>query len=117
MVHQHFKLINEFTVAQNVVLGTEPKYGAVFFNNRKAEQEVADVIEKNRFHISPGMKISEISVGQMQQVEIIKMLYRKAELLILDEPTSVLTEQEIRKLFDTLRELVRQGKDDYYHNS
>ncbi len=110
MVHQHFKLINEFTVAQNVVLGSEPRKGAIFFDNRKAEKEVAAVIEKNRFHISPEMKISEISVGQMQQVEIIKMLYRKAELLILDEPTSVLTEQEIQRLFLTLRELIKQGK-------
>jgi len=110
MVHQHFKLVNEFTVAQNVVLGTEPMKGAFFFDNRKAEADVAAVIEKNRFHISPEMKISEISVGQMQQVEIIKMLYRKAELLILDEPTSVLTEQEIQRLFKTLRELIKQGK-------
>ena len=110
MVHQHFKLINEFTVAQNVVLGNEPMKGAFFFDNRRAEAEVAAVIEKNRFHISPRMKISDISVGQMQQVEIIKMLYRKAELLILDEPTSVLTEQEIQRLFGTLRELIKQGK-------
>ena len=110
MVHQHFKLVNEFTVAQNVVLGDEPLKGAFFFDNRRAEADVAAVIEKNRFHISPKMKISEISVGQMQQVEIIKMLYRKAELLILDEPTSVLTEQEIVRLFETLRELIKQGK-------
>ncbi|MDC7226593.1 MAG: ABC transporter ATP-binding protein [Spirochaetales bacterium] len=110
MVHQHSRLVNEFTVAQNVVLGAEPKKAAIFFDNRKAEAEVAAVIEKNRFHISPEMKISEISVGQMQQVEIIKMLYRKAELLILDEPTSILTEQEIQRLFDTLRELIKRGK-------
>ncbi len=110
MVHQHFKLINEFTVAQNVVLGIEPVKGAVFFDNRRAEKAVADVIEKNHFHISPDARISELSVGQMQQVEIIKMLYRKAELLILDEPTSVLTEQEIQRLFETLTGLIKQDK-------
>jgi ABC-type uncharacterized transport system ATPase subunit len=79
MVHQHFKLIPEFTVAENVALGAEPIRHGLF-------------------------------IDQMQQVEIVKMLYRKAELLILDEPTSVLTEQEIRKLFDTLRSLRRDGK-------
>ena len=110
MVHQHFKLINEFTVAQNVVMGIEPKKGVLFFDNRKAERMVAEVIEKNHFHISPDKKISSLSVGQMQQVEIIKMLYRRAELLILDEPTSVLTEQEIQRLFETLKGLVKQGK-------
>lgn len=110
MVHQHFKLINEFTVAQNVVLGIEPKRRMLFFDNQKAVDSVAEVIEKNHFHVGPGEKISDLSVGQMQQVEIIKMLHRKAELLILDEPTSVLTEQEIQRLFVTLRELVNQGK-------
>ena len=110
MVHQHFKLIDEFTVAQNVVLGIEPKRGMLFFDNKRAEAAVADVIEKNRFHISPDTRICDLSVGQMQQVEIIKMLYRKAELLILDEPTSVLTEQEIHWLFNTLKTLVAQGK-------
>lgn len=110
MVHQHFKLINEFTVAQNVVLGIEPKRGFFLFDNSRAVKAVSDVIRQNHFHISPDKKISELSVGQMQQVEIIKMLYRKADLLILDEPTSILTEQEIQKLFETLRILMKQGK-------
>ena len=110
MVHQHFKLIKEFTVAQNVVLGKEPKQGGIFFDNHRAMKEVAAVIEQNNFHISADAKISDLSVGQMQQVEIIKMLYRKADILILDEPTSVLTEQEIQRLFETLRRLVGQGK-------
>lgn len=110
MVHQHFKLINEFTVAQNVVLGIEPKHGFFLFDNTRAIKAVSEIIEQNRFHISPETKISDLSVGQMQQVEIIKMLYRRADLLILDEPTSVLTEQEIQMLFETLRSLVKQGK-------
>jgi len=110
MVHQHFKLINEFTVAQNVVLGLEPKHNYFLFDNTRAIKEVSDVIKQNNFHISPENKISELSVGQMQQVEIVKMLHRKADLLILDEPTSVLTEQEIQRLFENLRSLVKQGK-------
>jgi ABC-type uncharacterized transport system ATPase subunit len=110
MVHQHFKLINEFTVAQNVVLGIEPKKGFFLFDNNTAIKAVSEIIEQNNFHISPETKICDLSVGQMQQVEIIKMLYRRADLLILDEPTSVLTEQEIQMLFETLRSLVKQGK-------
>ena len=110
MVHQHFKLINEFTVAQNVVLGIEPKQGFFLFDNTRAIKAVSEIIRQNNFHILPETKISDLSVGQMQQVEIIKMLYRKADILILDEPTSVLTEQEIQMLFGTLRSLVKQGK-------
>lgn len=110
MVHQHFKLIQEFTVAENVVLGMEPLRGKLFFDWRQAEQTVAEVIEENNFHLSPADRISELSVGQLQQVEIVKMLYRRADLLILDEPTSVLTEQEIQRLFKTLRYLAGQGK-------
>jgi ABC-type uncharacterized transport system ATPase subunit len=110
MVHQHFKLINEFTVAQNVVLGREPRWGGLFFDNKKALADVSALIKENNFHILPDAKISDLSVGQMQQVEIIKMLYRKVDLLILDEPTSVLTEQEIQRLFLNLKSLVQQGK-------
>ena len=110
MVHQHFKLVQEFTVAQNVVLGKEPKRSGFLFDNNRAMRDVAEVIKQNDFHILPETEISELSVGQMQQVEIIKMLYRKADILILDEPTSVLTEQEIRRLFETLKRLVSQGK-------
>ncbi|MCK5311860.1 MAG: ABC transporter ATP-binding protein [Desulfobacteraceae bacterium] len=109
MVHQHFKLINEFTVAQNVVLGMEPKHGILLFDNKRAVMTVSDVIKKNNFHISPVSKISELSVGQMQQVEIIKMLYRKADLLILDEPTSVLTPGEAIELFAILNDMKDQG--------
>ena len=110
MVHQHFKLINEFTVAQNVVLGLEPRKGRLFFNDDRANETVAGIIAQNDFHVAPESKISDLSVGQMQQVEIIKMLYRKADILILDEPTSVLTEQEIQRLFQTLKVMVEQGK-------
>ena len=116
MVHQHFRLINEFTVAQNVVLGQEPTKG-LFFDNVKAVKEVEKVIKEHGFNLSPDRRISDLSVGQLQQVEIIRMLYRKAELLILDEPTSVLTEQEIQKLFATLKTLVKQGKNNNSYHS
>ena len=110
MVHQHFRLIKEFTVAENVVLGIEPKKNGFFFNRDKSVRDVQSVIEKYGFNINPESRVSDLTVGQMQQVEIVKMLYRKADLLILDEPTSVLTEQEINRLFDNIRELKNQGK-------
>jgi ABC-type uncharacterized transport system ATPase subunit len=110
MVHQHFKLIPEFTVAENVALGAEPIRHGLFIDREAAHARIAEVIASHGFAVDPGARVAELTVGQMQQVEIVKMLYRKAELLILDEPTSVLTEQEIRKLFDTLRSLRRDGK-------
>lgn len=110
MVHQHFKLIGDFTVAENIVLGIEPKKNLFFVNREEAIKKVAEVIEKHNFHINPSTKVSKLTVGQMQQVEIIKMLYRNVDLLVLDEPTSVLTEQEIQRLFETLRYLLTLGK-------
>ena len=110
MVHQHFQLIREFSVAENVVMGTEPRKRGVFFNRTEAVRRVTEVIEKYGFNINAEAQVSNLTVGQMQQVEIVKILYRKAELLILDEPTSVLTEQEIKRLFESIRELKRQGK-------
>ncbi len=110
MVHQHFKLVPDFTVAENVVLGTEPRKRGIFIDRQSAIGHVAKVIEDHGFSIDPKRKVKELTVGQMQQVEIIKMLYKNAELLILDEPTSVLTEQEIERLFETLRNLLSRGK-------
>jgi simple sugar transport system ATP-binding protein len=110
MVHQHFKLIPDFTVAENVALGAEPVRGGLFIDRSAAHARIGKVIESHGFAVDPTARVAELTVGQMQQVEIVKMLYRKAELLILDEPTSVLTEQEIRRLFDTLRSLRRNGK-------
>lgn len=110
MVHQHFTLIPDFTVAENVVLGIEPLKRRFFFDREKAAVDVGRVIEEHQFHIDPRSRVGSLTVGQMQQVEIIKMLYRRVELLILDEPTSVLTEQEIEKLFENLQRLVKLGK-------
>ncbi len=110
MVHQHFTLIPEFTVSENVVLGIEPMKRGVFFDRETAIKEVSKVIDEHEFPLNPKTRVRDLTVGQMQQVEIIKMLYRKVELLILDEPTSVLTEQEILKLFQNLKRLVAGGK-------
>ena len=110
MVHQHFRLIPEFTVAENVVLGIEPKKRGFFFDPEGARREVREVIEEYGFSIDPSLRVWKLTAGQMQLIEIIKILYRKADLLILDEPTSVLTEQEIHRLFATLRNLAGIGK-------
>ncbi len=110
MVHQHFKLIPEFTVAQNVVLGSEPTYGGIVTDRKAARARVAEVIAAHGFGIDPDARVADLTVGQMQQVEIVKVLYRKADILVLDEPTSVLTEQEIHGLFGTLRSLRREGR-------
>lgn len=110
MVHQHFKLIPEFTVAQNVVLGDEPRRWGLLTDREKARVLVGEVIKSHGFGIDPDARVADLTVGQMQQVEIVKVLYRRADLLVLDEPTSVLTEQEIRGLFATLASLRRDGK-------
>jgi ABC-type uncharacterized transport system ATPase subunit len=110
MVHQHFRLIPEFTIAENVVLGIEPRRRGVFFDRERALAQVRGVIREHGFSIDPALRVSRLTVGQMQLVEIIKILYRRADLLVLDEPTSVLTEQQIHKLFDTLRSLRAIGK-------
>ena len=110
MVHQHFRLIPEFSIAENVVLGIEPRKRGIFFDRKKTVQNVNKVIEEYGFNIDPCLRVSRLTVGQKQLVEILKILYRRADLLILDEPTSVLTEQQIRKLFDTIRNLRSIGK-------
>jgi ABC-type uncharacterized transport system ATPase subunit len=110
MVHQHFRLIGEFSIAENVVLGAEPTRNGLFFDREEARRRVQAVTESYGFHLDVNTRAERLSVGQMQLVEIIKMLYRRSELLILDEPTSVLTEHDIHKLFATLKQLVALGK-------
>ena len=110
MVHQHFKLVPDFSVAENVVLATEPTRRGMFIDRQTAIRDVGKVIEEHGFSIDPKAKVQSLTVGQMQQVEIVKMLYRNAELLILDEPTSVLTEQEIERLFETLANLIERDR-------
>jgi simple sugar transport system ATP-binding protein len=110
MVHQHFTTVPDFTVAENVVLGSEPRRWGVFFDAAKARGAAAAVIGENGFHLDPARLAGDLAVGERQQLEIAKLLYRKADILILDEPTAVLAEQEIRSLFATLRRLRDLGK-------
>ena len=106
MIHQHFKLIDVFTAAENIVLGVnDGKY-----NLKEVKSRVLKMCEKYGFNITPDKKIHEMSVSEKQTVEIIKVLYRGADILILDEPTAVLTPQEIRTLFDVLRAMREDGK-------
>ena len=109
MVHQHFMLTPVMTVAENVVIGSEPVRG-VFFDRKKAEAQVAAMIDEYNFHISATAKVETLSVGEQQRVEILNALYRGADLLILDEPTAVLTPQEVEDLFRVMRQLKAAGK-------
>ena len=107
MIHQHFKLVDIFTAAENIVLGLEEKGR---YNIKKAAAKVAQISEKYGFNIDPNKKIYDMSVSEKQTVEIIKVLYRGANILILDEPTAVLTPQETEKLFAVLRRMRDDGK-------
>ncbi|MFN2470051.1 MAG: ABC transporter ATP-binding protein [Gaiellaceae bacterium] len=109
MVHQHFMLIPVMTVAENIVLATEPTQAGVMLDTRAAEARVRDLAATFRFSVDPHARIQNIGVGQQQRVEILKALYRGAEILILDEPTAVLTPQEATDLFGILRTLTQQG--------
>ena len=108
MVHQHFMLVPSFTVAQNIVLSREPRTMGVFFDNRRAEAETRALVEEYGLRVDPAATVREISVGLQQRVEILKTLYRGADILILDEPTAVLTPQETDELFAVIRRIVRE---------
>jgi simple sugar transport system ATP-binding protein len=109
MVHQHFMLIPVMTVAENIVLASEPKRSGVLLDTGAAEQRVRDLADRFKFHIDPRARVQDITVGQQQRVEILKALYRNADILILDEPTAVLTPQEAIELFEILKALVAEG--------
>jgi ABC-type uncharacterized transport system ATPase subunit len=109
MVHQHFMLIPVMTVAENIVLATEPTREGVFFDREAAEKRVGDLSRTFNFAIDPRARVQNIGVGQQQRVEILKAIYRAADILILDEPTAVLTPQEAGELFQILRTLTREG--------
>jgi general nucleoside transport system ATP-binding protein len=109
MVHQHFMLIPVMSVAENVVLGMEPSEGAIFLDYGTARSRVQDLATSFGFAVDPDAKIEDITVGQQQRVEILKALYRRADILILDEPTAVLTPQEAGELFGILASLKREG--------
>lgn len=109
MVHQHFMLIEKFTVTENIILGNEPKK-ATLVDIKKAAKEVEEISNRYGLKVDPYAKIEDISVGMQQRVEILKTLYRGAEILIFDEPTAVLTPQEINELMAIMKVLVSEGK-------
>ena len=109
MVHQHFMLVQPFTVTENIVLGSEPKKGPAL-DMEAARRNVVEISERYGLSIDPDAKIEDISVGMQQRVEILKALYRGADILILDEPTSSLTPQEIVELIDIMHNLTCDGK-------
>ncbi len=109
MVHQHFMLIPPLTVAENVILGNEIATGLGVVDQRQAISKVAELSRKYGLEVDPSRRVEDLSVGVQQRVEILKALYRGARLLILDEPTAVLTPQEVRGLFDVVHALVRDG--------
>jgi simple sugar transport system ATP-binding protein len=109
MVHQHFMLVDKFTVTENIILGNEPKK-AGRINIKKAAKEVEEISNRYGLRVDPYAKIENISVGMQQRVEILKTLYRGANILIFDEPTAVLTPQEIKELIKIMKMLVEEGK-------
>ncbi|MFN4213185.1 ABC transporter ATP-binding protein [Exiguobacterium sp.] len=109
MVHQHFMLVEKFTVTENIILGSEPKSGLTV-DRATARKKVMDISEQYGLRIDPDAKIEDISVGMQQRVEILKTLYRGAEILIFDEPTAVLTPQEIQELIQIMKRLIEEGK-------
>jgi general nucleoside transport system ATP-binding protein len=109
MVHQHFKLVHNFTVTENIILGHEPRRGLVT-DIKSASRRVREISERYGLNVDPGAKIEDISVGMQQRVEILKMLYINADVLIFDEPTAVLTPQEVQGLMGILRGLKAEGK-------
>jgi ABC-type uncharacterized transport system ATPase subunit len=110
MVHQHFMLIPVFTVGENVMLGREPVAPGGFYDHRKAKQEIAELTRRYGLALDPDARTGDLPVGLQQRAEIVKVLYRGAKILILDEPTGVLTPQETAELFVVLRDLVKEGR-------
>src|SRR5688572_3906334 len=110
MVHQHFMLIPVMTVAENIVLATEPVKHGIVLDYPTAESRVRDISTRFGLAVDPRALVHDITVGQQQRVEILKALYRGADILVLDEPTAVLTPQEAQELFTIIRSLTEQGK-------
>jgi simple sugar transport system ATP-binding protein len=110
MVHQHFMLIPVMTVAENIVLATEPTHNGVLLDYAAAEKRVREISTRFGLAVDPRAIVQDITVGQQQRVEILKALYRGADILVLDEPTAVLTPQEAHELFAIIRSLTEQGK-------
>lgn len=109
MIHQHFMLVNRLSVTENIIAGQEPVKN-IFINKNEARKKVSELAGRYNFKINPEAKIEDLSVGEQQRVEILKALYRDAEILILDEPTAVLTPQEVEEFFEVLKSLKEAGK-------
>jgi len=109
MVHQHFMLVPVFTVTENVMLGIESTKAGVFLDRDIASKRIKEISESYGLQVDPDAYVEDLSVGEQQRVEIIKVLYRQADILILDEPTAVLTPQEVEELFKVIRSLVEKG--------
>lgn len=109
MVHQHFKLVDNFTVTENIILGCEPRKGLIV-DVKKAAKKIEDLSKQYGLNVDPYAKIEDISVGMQQRIEILKMLYRNANVLIFDEPTAVLTPSEIDELISIMKNMTKEGK-------
>ena len=107
MVHQHFKLVHNFTVLQNIILGVETTKNG-FLRMEEAREKVIALSEKYGLAVDPDAVVEDITVGMQQRVEILKMLYRENEILIFDEPTAVLTPQEIEELIKIMKDLANK---------
>src|SRR5260370_2617268 len=110
MVHQHFMLITVVAVGENIMLGREPVAGPGFYDHSRARKEIEELTRKYGLRLDPDARTGDLPVGLQQRAEIVKVLYRGANILILDEPTGVLTPQETKELFVVLRGLVKEGK-------
>src|SRR5437762_6308434 len=109
MVHQHFMLVPVFTVAENILLGEETMAGPIFLDRKEAHRRIVELGRRFGFEIDPEAKVGSLSVGWQQRVEILKALYRDARILVLDEPTAVLTQQETEEIFGVLRRLDQEA--------
>lgn len=110
MVHQHFRLVRPFTILQNIILGIEPKNFLGMIDYKKARKQIEEIVQTYNLDLDIDQKIENVSVGTQQRVEIVKTLYRNAEIIILDEPTAVLTPQEIKVFYSIIKNLKSQGK-------
>ncbi|MGH2511421.1 MAG: ATP-binding cassette domain-containing protein, partial [Candidatus Limnocylindrales bacterium] len=109
MVHQHFMLVPVLTVAENILLGAETMANRIFLDRKEAHRRIIELGRRFDFEIDPDAKVSSLSVGWQQRVEILKALYRNSRILVLDEPTAVLTPQETDEIFEVLRRLAGEG--------
>ena len=110
MVHQHFKLVECFSVLDNIILGDEPTGKAGFLKKDEARKKIIELSDKYGLSVDPDAIIEDVTVGMQQRTEILKMLYRENEILIFDEPTAVLTPQEIEELMQIMKNLAKEGK-------